>query len=1019
MYQKVLKFGLVFIFLFVTVGGIAQASSTGKKIDLDNYEYVPDQLLVSFKPSLGREHANQVLTELGVERIRNLEQVGAEVLRLPPGLSVEKALEIFSKRAEVLYAEPNYILTLAGNLEAEVVDQWGLNKVEAPLAWQQLPGQTPITIAVVDTGVDPNNPDLLGNIWEDPVEIAGDGIDNDGNGYIDDTWGWDYVNNDNDPMDDQMHGTAVSSVAAGNHDGQGVAGVCPWCKVMAVKVLSAEGSGSLDVAASGIIYAADQGAKIINLSMAAPVGMQTLENAVNYAWDAGALVVAAAGNDGAETSIYPAAYQNAMSVASTDIDDHHSCFSNYSDGYVSVSAPGSNVTFAYLFGGLKAGSGTSLAAPHVAGLAGLLLSQNPARTNQDLWTLIEESANDLGPVGRDAFFGTGRINALRAVTGNTTPTPPPDEDYVLVDDPTAYAHARKLARSSDGTLHNVWYDKIDGAYSIQYASSSDNGLTWSPPETIFSSTAESYHPAITLDKDTLYVVFPTKSGTTAYHIEFTAKPISGGSWSVPVSIMGGSYNAVRPDIYLDPSNNMLHVVASSLDDSKFVYYRSSIDGGASWASIKSVDFIYYTRYASVYAYGDNVYIGTRMTNGMPLIPTFYLSMMRSLDGGVNWQDRMLFDTHTALTSSEYGLSLTGFEETLFFLYEHNSQIRFGKSTNGVNWDRVIADTNASKWPTITTAPDGKAWLAWVSEGGTVMLQRYLGGQINLSSSYVPTEELYAGKFPNFKEGTSYNRVEWVSTDCSGAPFGLFSDFLDEGSNTPPFAFVDAPASGQAGAPVQFDATASYDPDGDPLTFSWDFGDGNLGSGPTPSHTYQTAGMFTVALTLSDGNGGIDTAAVNVDVQQGANQPPNAVIGGPYSGSEDGPINFDGSASSDPDEDPLTYTWDFGDGTVGSGETPSHTYAYGGNFTVTLTVADGISGEDTAETTVSVQEVNDQPVAVHNGPFTAETGQPIQFDASGSYDADNLDSTPTNDQTLSYLWDFGDGSTSSEVSPTHA
>jgi PKD repeat protein len=284
---------------------------------------------------------------------------------------------------------------------------------------------------------------------------------------------------------------------------------------------------------------------------------------------------------------------------------------------------------------------------------------------------------------------------------------------------------------------------------------------------------------------------------------------------------------------------------------------------------------------------------------------------------------------------------------------------------------------------------------------------------------VPTEELYAGKFPNFKEGPSYNRVECVSTDCSGAPFGLFSDFLDEGSNTPPFAFVDAPASGQAGAPVQFDATASYDPDGDPLTFSWDFGDGNLGSGPTPSHTYQTAGMFTVALTLSDGNGGIDTAAVNVDVQQGANQPPNAVIGGPYSGSEDGPINFDGSASSDPDEDPLTYTWDFGDGTVGSGETPSHTYAYGGNFTVTLTVADGISGEDTAETTVSVQEVNDQPVAVHNGPFTAETGQPIQFDASGSYDADNLDSTPTNDQTLSYLWDFGDGSTSSEVSPTHA
>jgi PKD repeat protein len=231
--------------------------------------------------------------------------------------------------------------------------------------------------------------------------------------------------------------------------------------------------------------------------------------------------------------------------------------------------------------------------------------------------------------------------------------------------------------------------------------------------------------------------------------------------------------------------------------------------------------------------------------------------------------------------------------------------------------------------------------------------------------------------------------------------------------------MDAPETAQAGTGAQFDASASYDPDGDALTFSWDFGDGNVGSGPTPSHIYQSGGLFTITLTLTDGNGGIDTATADVDVQQPANQPPVADVGGPYSGDEDTPVGFDGSASTDPDNDPLSYSWDFGDGSIGSGEFPSHTYSYGGEFTVVLTVLDGVSGEDTAQTTVSIQEVNDQPVAVHNGPYAAETGQAIQFDASSSYDPDNQDASPANDQTLDYLWEFGDGSTSAEVSPSHA
>ena len=154
------------------------------------------------------------------------------------------------------------------------------------------------------------------------------------------------------------------------------------------------------------------------------------------------------------------------------------------------------------------------------------------------------------------------------------------------------------------------------------------------------------------------------------------------------------------------------------------------------------------------------------------------------------------------------------------------------------------------------------------------------------------------------------------------------------------------------------------------------------------------------------------------MEQTINQPPTAVIGGPYSGTEDTLVDFDGSGSSDPEGVPLSYDWDFGDGGTGTGPTPSHTYLYGGDFTVRLTVSDGNS-TDFEETTVSIAEVNDQPTAITNGPFSAQVDQAISFDASGSSDPDNSDGSPANDQTLTYLWDFGDGNTSTQINPSHS
>ena len=440
--------GLLLTFSALYVSAAAQDLDPGGETAYNGHEIAPDQLLVRFKPHVNSERVGRILGKRAVSLTRRIRALDVHVLRLPPGMSVEQGLEFFRGLPEVEFVEPNYVLWAqapARDEINEIVDQWGLQKIQAPAAWQQIKNETPVPppvlVAVVDTGIDRTHTDLTATIWANPDETAGNGLDDDGNGYVDDTWGWDFRNNDNDPIDDNKHGTLVSSIAAGVQDGSGVAGVCPWCKLMAVKVLDANGSATLDTVANGIIYAADNGAQVINLSLGGAMGAQTLENAVDHAWNQGALVVAAAGNNGTETLFYPAAYGNVMSVASSNDQDYRSCFSNYSEGFISVAAPGENVVGAmpgpeY---GHAAFNGTSLAAPHVSGLGALLLSQDPSRTNVDVRTLIEATTEDLGPTGTDAFFGTGRINALRAVNDDRSTTDPPAG--LFSDDVTSTGYA--------------------------------------------------------------------------------------------------------------------------------------------------------------------------------------------------------------------------------------------------------------------------------------------------------------------------------------------------------------------------------------------------------------------------------------------------------------------------------------------------------------------------------------------------------------------------------------------------
>jgi PKD repeat protein len=228
--------------------------------------------------------------------------------------------------------------------------------------------------------------------------------------------------------------------------------------------------------------------------------------------------------------------------------------------------------------------------------------------------------------------------------------------------------------------------------------------------------------------------------------------------------------------------------------------------------------------------------------------------------------------------------------------------------------------------------------------------------------------------------------------------------------------LSGPSSGFINQVITFSDAGSSDPDGDQLTYSWVFGDGGVGIGVSVTHAYTSAGTFTVALTVSDPSGATATAQTSVTITNlpPGNVDPIAIAGGPYAETVGTPITMNASASNDPDGDPLTYAWDFGDGNTGSGPTPTHTYASSGTYTVILTVNDGQGGTDTASTTATISPVqpgNLPPVANAGGPYTGTAQQPVTFDASGSTD-------PNVGDVLTFAWNFGDGGTGSGDTPSH-
>ena len=310
---------------------------------------------------------------------------------------------------------------------------YGMSAISAPLAWDITTGSASAVVAIIDTGIDYTHPDLVGNIATNAAEIPNNSVDDDGNGYIDDYYGYDFINNDSNPIDDHYHGThCAGTIGATGNNGRGVAGVAWRVSLLPVKVLDSYGSGTLASVAAGMNYAVQRGAKILSMSLGTSSYSTTLENAIINARNSGALVVAAAGNSALDTDLYPnypssSTQDNVISVAASTSSDSLAYFSNYGPTSVDLAAPGESILSTYLGGQYAYASGTSMSTPHIAGMAALLLAINPNLSYASIKSILLSTVDPIPSMsGKLVTGGRANIyNAVLQVAPGETPTPLP------------------------------------------------------------------------------------------------------------------------------------------------------------------------------------------------------------------------------------------------------------------------------------------------------------------------------------------------------------------------------------------------------------------------------------------------------------------------------------------------------------------------------------------------------------------------------------------------------------------
>ncbi|MCG8346212.1 MAG: S8 family serine peptidase [Chloroflexales bacterium] len=452
------------------------------RIDIDA-PAIPGEFIIKFRNGTRASERSAIVQTLNGHIQKRIMALDLDVVEFPilkrtsSPRRVELLLTTLKYNPKVEFVEPNYIYAADYTPnDPELNDQYAWNAIEAYTAWDTTRGSSDVVIAVVDSGVQLNHPDL------DDKLVAG----------------FDFVQNDATPSDGNGHGTHVAGTAAAEtNNNTGGAGVCPNCRLLPVRVLNDTGSGTLSDLASGIAYAANNGAKIINLSLGGSRSF-TLAYAVDYAWERGAFLTCAAGNS-STSNAYPAADPNCFAVAATTSSDRRSSFSSYGS-WVDIAAPGSDIYSTWLNNGYNAISGTSMATSHVAGLAGLLASQG--LSNAEIRDRLCNTADRIRGTG--SFWNCGRINAQRAVTNDVNPSPSVDT-------------AMLNGGFEEG--FSSWWQSSNGGYQLISANRPQNDL-YSAWLGGYNNAADEMYQTITIPSNATltysWYISTQESGSRAY-----------------------------------------------------------------------------------------------------------------------------------------------------------------------------------------------------------------------------------------------------------------------------------------------------------------------------------------------------------------------------------------------------------------------------------------------------------------------------------------------------------------------
>jgi len=626
--KKILTIALVALVGFFSLLNIVEAA-----------DYVPNEVIVKFSENK------------------------AKTYKIIDGQDVLKVVKNLSQNYDIDYIEPNYIFNIS---TIDTNDQywtnlWGFDNtgqlvdgvagladadMDLPEAWTLEKDASEITVAIIDTGADLDHEDLV-NVWQyNASEIAGNSLDDDGNGYVDDYLGFDFVDSDVDPNDDNGHGTHVAGIAGAQaNNSKGVLGTSYNAQLLPLRALNSAGSGTSTDIAEAIDYAVDQGIDIINLSIQASSYSEVMFSAISRAQVAGILVIVAAGNttgignDNDVTPTYPCSYdlENIICVGATDQNDFITSFSHYGETSVDVFAPGQNIYSTYLANSYTYSNGTSMASPAVAGIAALLKAYDNSLTYVEIKNYLIQGVDLKSGLLTKCVSG-GRVNAyyaLQAVSGTSTP-----EGTLIINDDENYANQPEV------NLSIVASDLLE----VNRMRFSNDGSTWSSWEAL--ATQKNWRLNSLEGEQTVYLQLKNVAGITSllYSDSIIYDSLAPQITILPTNEFFNNDDQVsfaiteEADIYytldgLDPVVGVANEYIEPFDllgDSTLKYLAVDLVGNQSSISTKTYDFIYKNSIITAAGQGGGPHVRAFDENGLvEYQPNKLFAFSENFRGGLN------------------------------------------------------------------------------------------------------------------------------------------------------------------------------------------------------------------------------------------------------------------------------------------------------------------------------------------------------------------------------------------------